>query len=101
MLVKMATKNQQWFGGRWFDVEEVLYTLSCEYGIERTDGWIERTLSKTYEAQCGARSTREVCAKKRIQDDYAEYLQEGKLPYYCMRTRLDCVSAVLVENESG
>ena len=103
MFWRFVLRNRQWYGGRWWNSEEVLLTLAHEYNITASPvrgrrDWIREVLRHAYQADRGASQDWEhqwSAANKRVQADFERFREMGVLPGYVMSARLDCVSATL------
>jgi hypothetical protein len=102
MLLRLIFNNRQWFGGRLWEVEEVLVTLADLYGITVNPPsggteWIKGIFERSYSELYGHSDfiNRWSDESKRVFADLEDYVHHGKLPYYVMRKRIECVSAQL------
>ena len=103
MFLHLMSGNRQWFAGRWWDAEEVLVTLADVYGITvNPQGggtkWIQEIFKSAYTEYHSASNFANQWSveSKCVSADMENYVQYGRLPYYIMRRRIECVSAKLV-----
>jgi len=94
-MYRLVTGNRLWFGGRWWDPEDVLVDLARHYGITiNADGWFEELFSCTYDAyHQKPRYAGEWVAKQgTIKEDVERWYTRNALPMHACAMRGRIVS---------